>query len=61
MSPGFDWPLYILPFNHCGWFETGTFGSTVPLTLLVLQRKAARMNSISRSEPTPASQQPSIN
>src|SRR5262245_57771528 len=26
MTFGFDWPLYILPFDHRGSFETGMFG-----------------------------------
>ena len=32
MSPGFDRPLYILPFDHRGSFETGMFGWTGALT-----------------------------
>jgi 5-dehydro-2-deoxygluconokinase len=32
MSPGFDRPLYILPFDHRGSFETGMFGWKGALT-----------------------------
>lgn len=32
MSRGFDQPLYILPFDHRGSFQTKMFGWKVPLT-----------------------------
>ena len=32
MTHGFDQPLYVLPFDHRGSFETGMFGWKGPLT-----------------------------
>lgn len=32
MNPGYDRPLYILPFDHRASFEKGLFGYTAPLT-----------------------------
>jgi hypothetical protein len=32
MTQGFDRPLYVLPFDHRGSFETGMFGWTGALT-----------------------------
>jgi myo-inositol catabolism protein IolC len=32
MTRGFDHPLYILPFDHCGSFQTGLFGWKPPLS-----------------------------
>ena len=32
MTRGFDWPLYVLSFDHCGSIETGIFGSKSALT-----------------------------
>jgi hypothetical protein len=32
MARGYDRPLYVLPFDHRGSFETGMFGWKGPLT-----------------------------
>jgi myo-inositol catabolism protein IolC len=41
MSPGYDRPLYILPFDHRGSFETGMFGWKGALTTEQTARIAA--------------------
>jgi hypothetical protein len=41
MTPGFDKPLYVLPFNHRGSFETNMFGWEGALTPEPLREERA--------------------
>ncbi|MGO9116226.1 MAG: hypothetical protein ACLQPD_01295 [Desulfomonilaceae bacterium] len=43
MTPGFDKPLYVLPFNHRGSFETNMFGWEGALTPELIREERARV------------------